>query len=162
MRTLLKQILRWTAIVCAVCTLLFETIPGAFIRMFGSDGALYLSFATRCLRIYLMLILLTCVQKVCAIFLQAIGHAGQAAPLSILRDALLILFSLIAPALLGVTGIFWAAPIADVLAMAVTAVVMLRLWRELGRQIPAAPTAATCASTAPSAEMGSSGCSIDT
>ena len=31
----------------------------------------------------------------------------------------------------GVTGIFWAAPIADVLAIAVTAVVMLRLWNQL-------------------------------
>ena len=51
--------------------------------------------------------------------------------------ALLILFSLIAPAMLGVTGIFWAAPIADVFAMAVTAVVMLKLWRGLGRQAPA-------------------------
>ena len=142
-RALLKQVLKWTAIVCAVCTLLFEAIPGAFIRMFGSDGELYLAFATRCLRIYLMLILLTCMQKVCAIFLQSIGHARQAAPLSILRDALLILFSLIAPALLGVTGIFWAAPIADVLAMAVTAVVMLKLWRELGAQAPATPTTAT-------------------
>ena len=95
------------------------------------------AFATRCLRIYLMLILLTCVQKVCAIFLQSIGHARQAAPLSILRDALLILFSLIAPAMLGVTGIFWAAPIADVFAMAVTAVVMLKLWQGLSRQAPA-------------------------
>ena len=53
----------------------------------------------------------------------------------------LILFSLIAPALLGVTGIFWAAPIADVLAMAATAVVMLKLWRELGRQASAVPDA---------------------
>ena len=39
------------------------------------------------------------------------------------------------------TGIFWAAPIADVLAMAVTAVVMLKLWRELGTQAPAARSA---------------------
>ena len=56
-RMLLVQVLKWTAIVCAVCTLLFEAIPGAFIRMFVSDSALYLAFATRCLRIYLMLIL---------------------------------------------------------------------------------------------------------
>ncbi len=132
-RALLKQILLWTALVCAICTLLFEAAPGLFIRMFGSDGELYMIFATRCLRIYLMLILLTCLQKVCAIFLQSIGHAKQAAPLSILRDALLILLSLVAPTFLGVTGIFWAAPIADAIASAITAAVMLRLWRELSQ-----------------------------
>ena len=72
-----------------------------------------------------------CVQKVCAIFLQSIGHAKAAAPLSILRDVLLIVFSIAAPMAWGVTGIFWAALIADVLAAAVTAVVMLRLWNRL-------------------------------
>jgi len=43
--------------------LLFEAFPAAFIRLFGSDGALYMEFAVRCLRSYLLLILFTCVQK---------------------------------------------------------------------------------------------------
>ena len=86
-----------------------------------------------CLRIYLSLILLTCLQKVCAIFLQSMGKAKAAAPLSILRDVLLIVFSLAIPLALGVTGIFWAAPAADILAMAVTAGVMVKVWKELGR-----------------------------
>lgn len=130
-KALLKLILAWTVIVCLICTILFEAVPLVFIRMFGADGELYTQFAVLCLRIYLSLILFTCVQKVCAIFLQSIGHAKKAAPLSVLRDVLLIVFSLIAPMLWGVTGIFWAAPIADVLAILITAVVMLRLWKEL-------------------------------
>lgn len=132
-RELLKQIIGWTAIVCLICTLLFEAIPQVFIRMFGADGELYTQFAVGCLRIYLSLIVFTCVQKVCAIFLQSIGHAKSAAPLSVLRDVLLIVLSLIVPAFLGVTGIFWAAPAADVLAIAVTAAVMARLWKELSQ-----------------------------
>lgn len=136
-RELLKNVIKYTAIVCAVCTVLFEAIPGLFIRLFGSDGELYMQFATRCLRIYLILIIFTCVQKVCSIFLQSIGHAKQAAPLSIIRDVLLIVFSLIAPNFLGVTGIFWAAPIADVIAMAITAVVMLKVWKELSAPVEA-------------------------
>lgn len=137
-KELLKLIVKWTAIVCLLCTLLFEATPQVFIRLFGADGELYAQFAVQCLRIYLSLILFTCVQKVCAIFLQSIGHAKAAAPLAILRDALLILFSLLAPIRLGVTGIFWAAPIADVLAMLITAIVMVRLWRQMGRPTPAA------------------------
>ena len=130
-RELLGLIVKWTVIVCLICTVLFEEFPLFFIQMFGADGELYTQFAVQCLRIYLSLILFTCVQKVCAIFLQSIGHAKAAAPLSILRDVLLIVFSIAAPMVWGVAGIFWAAPIADVLAIAVTAVVMLRLWNRL-------------------------------
>lgn len=118
-----------------VCIVLFEAVPGVFIRMFGSaDDPVYFDFAVLCLRIYLSLILVTCVQKVCAIFLQSIGRAKAAAPLSVLRDALLIVFSLLIPVFMGVTGIFWAAPAADVLAIFVTAAVMVRVWKELGRE----------------------------
>ena len=98
---LLKLIIKWTVIVCAVCTFLFEAFPLLFIKMFGADGELYTQFAVLCLRIYLSLIIFTCVQKVCAIFLQSIGHAKAAAPLSILRDVLLILFSLSVPVFCG-------------------------------------------------------------
>ena len=134
-RELLKLMIKWTVIVGLVCMVLFEAVPGVFIRMFGSaDDPVYFEFAVLCLRIYLSLILVTCAQKVCAIFLQSIGKAKAAAPLSVLRDVLLIVFSLLIPAAIGVTGIFWAAPIADVLAIAVTAAVMVRVWKELGRE----------------------------
>lgn len=133
-RELLKLMLKWTAIICLICTVLFEAVPQIFIRLFGSDGELYTQFATQCLRIYLSLILFTCVQKVCAIFLQSIGHARAAGPLSVLRDALLIVFSLILPLRLGVTGIFWAAPAADTIAVLVTFFFMVRLWNELSRR----------------------------
>jgi cytidylate kinase len=133
-RELLKLMVKWTAIVGVVCMILFEAIPGVFIRMFGSaDDPVYYDFAVLCLRVYLVLILVTCVQKVCAIFLQSISKAKAAAPLSILRDALLIIFSLLIPAFMGVTGIFWAAPIADVIAIVITAAVMVRVWKELGQ-----------------------------
>lgn len=38
---------------------------------------------------------------------------------------------------LGVTGIFWAAPIADILAIAVTGIVVMRVWKELKAVPPA-------------------------
>lgn len=90
--------------------------------------------AVLCLRIYLSLIIFTCVQKVCAIFLQSIGYAKAAAPLSVLRDVLLIVFSLIVPMFGGVTGIFWAAPIADIIAISITGIVMVKLWKTLERK----------------------------
>lgn len=130
-RELLKLILKYTAIVCVVATVLIEVFPSLFIRMFGSDDDLFMEFATGCLRIYLSLVLFTCLQKVSAIFLQSIGKAHLAAPLSLLRDVLLIVSSLIVPVYFGVTGIFWAAPIADVIAFVITLFIMLRVWKSL-------------------------------
>ena len=98
------------------------------------NDPVYFQFVVLCLWIYLSLILVTCVQKVCAIFLQSIGKAKAAAPLSVLRDVLLIAFSLLLPVALGVTGIFWAAPIADLLAVLITAAVMIRIWKELEQE----------------------------
>ena len=124
-QVLFKLIVKWTAIVCIAATALFEAIPSVFIRMFGADSAVYVQFGVSCLRIYLSLLVFTCLQKVCSIFLQSIGHAKTAVPLSVMRDVLLIVLSIIAPTLWGVSGIFWAAPIADILAFAVTIMVML-------------------------------------
>ena len=127
-----KYVMLWTFITSAAATVLFEGMPLVFIRLFGADGELYTTFAVSCLRIYLSLIILTCIQKACAIFLQSIGKASAAIPLSIIRDVVfLIAFSLIIPAYVGVTGIFWAAPASDILAIVVTAVVLLRIWKQL-------------------------------
>lgn len=93
-----------------------------------------------------------------------------AAPLSVLRDVFLIVLSLIVPGFLGVTGIFWAAPAADILAIAITAAVMAKLWKELsaaeGNEIsesalPAYPTKEGVVITV-SREHGSAGKRTDT
>lgn len=129
-----------TLTVCAVATVLFESVPLAFVRMFGTDGGgLYTDFAVDCLRIYLSTVLLTCMQKACAMFLQSIGHTRAAIPLSVLRDALLIALAILMPMGMGIIGILWSAPVADVIAMSVTAAVVARVWKGLKR--PDVPTA---------------------
>lgn len=144
-KKLLKLILIWTGGICLACTFFFEVIPKVFIGMFGTgaddtvvDKAQYakdyMEYAVKCLRIYLSLITLTCLQKVCSIFLQSIGKANLAAPLSFLRDILLILFSASLPFIMGVTGVFWGAPIADILAGGITAAIMASIWKKLSKE----------------------------
>ncbi|GHV32142.1 hypothetical protein AGMMS4952_22020 [Spirochaetia bacterium] len=136
-RQAFKYVITWTLLVTAIATVLFEAIPQAFIALFGSDGELYTNFAVRCLRIYLALIIFTCVQKACAIFLQSIGKASAAIPLSMIRDVIfLIVFTFVLPVYFGVTGIFWAAPAADILAILVTGVVVAHIWKNLGKGNP--------------------------
>ncbi len=139
-KKLLKLILLWTAGICLLFTVFFEAIPGIFIAMFGAGGGseglnaeLYTKFAVPFLRIYLMFIVFTCLQKVCAIFVQSIGLAKVAVPLSFLRDILLIVCVFTVPLGLGVMGVAWAAPIADAVAALVTFPIMVRIWKKLGK-----------------------------
>ena len=136
-KRLLVLVLLWTGGLCLLFTLFFEAVPQLFIAMFGGTAgegeftALYREFAIPCLRIYLMFITFGCLQKVCAIFLQSMGLAKLAAPLSFLRDILLIVFAFLLPLGLGVMGVAWAAPLADAVALLLTAPVMIWLWRRL-------------------------------
>jgi putative MATE family efflux protein len=128
-----KYVVLWTFITSAAATILFQMIPHALIRLFGADGDLYTTFAVNCLRVYLSLIIFTCMQKACAIFLQSIGKASAAISLALIRDVVfLLVFSAVFPAYSGVTGIFRAAPAADILAIIITAIVLLRVWKQLG------------------------------
>jgi len=129
-----KLVVISTLTVCILATALFESVPMVFVRMFGKDGGeLYSYFATRCLRIYLSLVSLTCLQKACAMFLQSIGHTKSAVPLSILRDVLLIVLAILMPMSMGIMGILWSAPSADIIAMIITFIVVVRVWKHLGQ-----------------------------
>lgn len=108
-----------------IATLLFEFCPQAIVNLFGSESALYNEYADLCFRIFLGGILLCCVQKASSIFLQAIGRPVKAAVLSLSRDALFLVPGVIVLAsCFGVTGMLWAAPLADVLAFLLTAVLV--------------------------------------
>ena len=138
-KQLLKLILFWTAVITLAFTALFEAIPKLLIQMFGAasndaqglDPALYMEFAIPCLRIYLMFIVFTCLQKVCAIFMQSVNMAKVATPLSFLRDILLIVLAIVVPLGMGLWGVVWAAPIADAIAIVATTPVMILVWRKL-------------------------------
>lgn len=139
-KQVLKLVLFWTAGICLLFTLLFEAIPRVFLSMFGAggnaeglDAELYMQFAIPCLRIYLMFLAFTCLQKVCAIFMQSIGEAKAAAPLSFLRDILVIVCAFLVPLGLGLMGVAWAAPIADALALLITVPVMIWIWKKLDK-----------------------------
>lgn len=116
--TLLRQMMSCVAVVGVISTLLFQLFPGQIVALFGTNSAnpaLYLEFGTKALRIYLMLILLTLVQKSASIFLQSLGSAVRATLLSVLRDVIAFVpFTVLLPLRMGLDGILWAAPAADI------------------------------------------------
>ena len=82
-----RTILIATLAVGIVSTLVFEICPQVVIHIFGSgNDALYLEYAMRTFRIFLSLIIFTCVIKMSSIFFQAVGKPVMAVIASLTRD----------------------------------------------------------------------------
>lgn len=130
-----RLILLSNVVVGAVATLLFELFPQYITLIFGSESDLYNDYACLCFRIFLGGILFCCVQKTSSIFLQSVGKAVKATLLSVSRDVLFLVPLVVWFALsFGVTGLLWAAPVADVLAFLLTVALVFVELRRMRRK----------------------------
>lgn len=118
--TKLLKMMMWSVLcIGVIATVLFQTIPAQIVSIFGTNSqnpALYMEFGERALRVYLLLIIFTLIQKSAAIFLQSTGSAVKATILSLIRDVIAFVpFTVLLPVGLGLDGILWAAPAADII-----------------------------------------------
>lgn len=129
-----KLVILSTIIVGIASTLIFELCPELVIKMFGTSDALYMEFATKTFRIFLLLVCFTCLIKVISIFFQAVGEPLKAAIVSLTRDIIFFVpLVIILPIYMGVTGPLWAAPIADLLGMFVSGTLVILFFRKLDK-----------------------------
>lgn len=127
-----KLIMAANLAVGLAATFIFELCPQAVVNLFGHENALYNEYAVRCFRVFLSGICLCCIQKAGSIFLQSLGKPVSSTLLSLSRDVVFFVPGLmILGAAGGVTGMLWAAPIADILAFALTAVLLFLQLREI-------------------------------
>lgn len=124
-------------ILSIIATLIFQLFPEAIIKMFGSNSKnpdLYIEFGIKAVRIYLMLILFTIIQKVSSIFLQAIGNPIKAIILSLVRDVIAFVpLTILLPLALGINGILWSSVFADIIAIILTAILLLFEVRKMNK-----------------------------
>lgn len=115
---------------------LFLLIPRGFLSVFSSDPLL-LSEGARALRIIVMVIPLLALQAIVGGFYQALGHATKALLVSLLRDVVLIIPSvLILSAIFETTGVWMAFPIADFVSAVVVLPLLVYEIRKLRRIRP--------------------------
>lgn len=137
-----KIVLRATLITGICATIIFQFWPTAVVGIFGKGNELYTEFAVKTFRIYLSLMTITCLVKMTAIFFQSIEKPIHAVVSSVVRDMICFTpLALILPAVLekaesgsGINGILYAAPIADLVAVAVTAVLTISFFRTSGKE----------------------------
>lgn len=122
-------------------TLLLELAPQFVVGLFGQPSNIpnpedYWEFAVKTMRIFLSLVSISCLIKTNSIFFQAVGKPMYATVSSTVRDVFFFVpLTVILPAIFtNVEGILYAAPIADLLAMGVTAFLSVSFLRSLKRE----------------------------
>lgn len=126
-----------TALSIALCIgilafVAFQLAPRQITSIFGGGDELYFEFASRYLRIYMMMILIYSVQPMTVNYFTGIGDVKQGIIISLSRQGFfLIPLLLILPIIFGLNGVLYAAPIADVLACVLALLLIARNFKYL-------------------------------
>ncbi|MDE5630196.1 MAG: cytidylate kinase family protein, partial [Bacilli bacterium] len=124
-----------TIIVGVISTLIFELCPEFIIKMFGTSSELYMEFATKTFRIFLMLVVFTCLIKVSSIFFQAVGNPIKASIVSLTRDIVIFVpLVILLPITFGVEGCLYAAPISDIVGIIITTILLVLFFKKLNSE----------------------------
>lgn len=124
-----------TVIVGLISMLIFELCPSIIIKMFGTESDLYMEFAIKTFRIFLFFIVFTCTIKISSIFFQTVGNPVKASIVSLARDIVLFVpLVIILPKYMGIEGILYAAPIADLTGIIITIVLLALFFNKLGKE----------------------------
>lgn len=108
---------RYALTISVMAFLLFQIVPRQIVSIFGNGSEEYFLFAVRYFRIYLFATFLNGIQPVTSTFFTAIGKPVKGIFLSLTRQILFLLpLIVIFPLFMGIDGIMYAGPIADLTA----------------------------------------------
>lgn len=92
-----------------------QAFPGPILSLFGTQDIQFTQFAIRCLKIYMLGIFAAGFQVITTSYFQSTGQPLKASVLSMLRQLLLLIpLVLFLPLSMGLEGILYAGPIADI------------------------------------------------
>lgn len=116
----------------------FQVFPRQIVSIFGQESELYMDFAVKCFRIYLLACVMIPVGMVISTFMQSVGQAAASMVLSLSRQVLVLIpATFILSALMGVDGVLWAGPVSDTLAAVFAAAMLRAKWKKI---FPANPS----------------------
>ena len=136
-RTLFSYLLAAEAIVGLAATLIVELFPRQLIGIFGAgnESAYYTTFAIKCFRVYLCMMILAMVNKGTFIYLQALGKALLSTIISMTREIILgVALPIILPLFFGLDGLLYSFPTADILTFLIAAVIIRHTCKDLNRK----------------------------
>ncbi len=131
-KKLFSYVLLSEAAVGFVSLIIVEVFPLQIASLFGAAGesSYYSDFTVRCFRIYLSMMMLATVNKGTFIFLQALGKGVQSTVISLTREIIFGVFlPVLLPIFMGLDGLLWSFPLADILTFMITAVFIAKTYR---------------------------------
>ncbi len=115
--------------------IMFQLFPREIISMFGSGSEEYFEFGVKFFRIFLFFTWLNCLQPIASTFFTSIGKSIKGVFLSLTRQILFLLPPLIfLPMFMGIDGMLWAGPIADLLSAAAAIILTAAEFRLMNQQ----------------------------
>ncbi|MDO4383975.1 MAG: MATE family efflux transporter [Eubacteriales bacterium] len=133
-KTLFTYLLIAEAVVGGIATIIVECFPLQIANLFGAanESVYYTEFAIKCFRTYLCLMILATVNKGTFIFLQAMGKAVASTLVSLTREIIFGVFlPIIMPIFMGLNGLLWSFPAADLLTFLIASFFIRRTYKEL-------------------------------
>ncbi len=133
-KTLFTILLMAEALVGIVALVVVELFPKQLIGFFGAanESAYYTDFAVKSFRIYLCMMALATVNKGIFIYLQALGKPVQSTLISLTREVIFGVFlPIILPIFLGLDGILYSFPLADILTFLFAVFIIRQTYKEL-------------------------------
>lgn len=115
------------AIVGLVAALIVELFPWQLIGIFGAgnESAYYTTFAIKCFRVYLCMMILAMVNKGTFIYLQDLGKALLSTIISMTREIILgVALPIILPVFFTLDGLLYSFPTADILTFLIAVVII--------------------------------------
>ncbi len=116
--------------------LLYQFFPRQIISLFGEGSSEeYYQFAISYFRIYLMMAFINFLPQMSSTFFTAIGKPTSGTILSLTRQILFFLpLLVIFPRIWGIDGVMYVGPVADILAVTVTVIMLVREYRDLHKK----------------------------
>lgn len=124
--------IRTALMIGVVAFMCFQMFPRQIISLFGSGDEMYFAFAERYFRIFLFMVFVNGMQPIATSFFTAIGKPKLGIFMSLTRQILFLLpLIIIFPLIMGIDGVMYAGPIADVAAAVVAGLFSIKMIREL-------------------------------
>lgn len=123
-----------TGFAIALCAfLIFQLAPAQLMSLFGKGSQEYIDFGVAYFRIFLFFTFLNFMQPISSNLFTSIGKPQKGALLSLTRQIIFLMPLIIfLPMVMGIDGIMYAGPIADLAAAVVASVMVFKEMRTLG------------------------------
>ncbi len=128
----LKLAIFIATLISAVSWVITNLVPAAIVKAFVSNDEALLALGIQGLRLFLLMLPVVGFQIVTGNYFQSIGKASTAAFLTLLRQVfLLIPLLFFLPSLMGLRGVWLAAPISDTGSAIVCCAMLYREWKRI-------------------------------